>query len=546
MLTDRRVLRGASVAVALLLAACSPGGSAEPLPPIDRAAQQALRVAVGQDPFLGGAPPTPNLGLLVEGLNPGIFETLTVVTPNFGLRPGLALRWEARSPTTWRFELRPEVTFHNGTPLTAEAVVESLRRATGGTEDANGALVALRTTGPRGLRPDSASAVDELVVEIVLSEPNLRLPEQFANPRLAVRAPGTEAGDGSTPTLTPTGTGPFRFGAYRPGVDLEVRANAEYWGGAPELESITFRFGAAQDASRLLATGAVDAVGYIDADLLANVSGSADRQAMSLPARSAMVLINRGGIETWSTLQEDAVREAVALTLDRDAIVASAWPGRIEPSDTVIPAVVLGASADQVRRPSGDLAAAEELLDKAGWVPGPDGIRVRAGSRLELDVLVRRPSDGLPAAADAIREQLTSVGIGARDNVQLGGDPTPLQRVNAATFDLFVDLRPQDDANPCALCRFFSIGPGGDLTVAGVVGAGPAADTLFDQVHVAPSIDSVRRLATDFMQVAVEQERVVVPLAALPNVWLLSSQVQGFEPAALGGAQGWQTVFLSR
>ncbi len=71
-------------------------------PPVERAAQQVLRVAVGDDEFLGGPPPVANLGLLVDGLNPGIFETLTVVTQNFGLRPGLALRWEARSPTMWR------------------------------------------------------------------------------------------------------------------------------------------------------------------------------------------------------------------------------------------------------------------------------------------------------------------------------------------------------------------------------------------------------------------------------------------------------------
>ncbi len=539
----RRCWIGAALVV-LLVTACSSGASSPPPPPVERAASQVLRVAAGDDEFLGGTPPAPNLGLLVDGLNPGIFETLTVVTQNFGLRPGLALRWEARSPTLWRFELRPDVRFHDGTPLTAAAVVESLQRVTGGSEGLGGGQGSLRTTRPRGLEADSAKAVADLVIEIALSQPNLRLAEQFANPRLAVLAPGTEAGNGSTPALTPTGTGPFRFATYRPGVDLEVRANPDYWDGAPELEAMMFRFGGAKDASRLLATGAVDAVGYIDTELLANVSGTADRQTMSAPARSVFLLLNRGGVQEWSTLQEDAVREAVVTGLDRDAVVEAAWPGRTEPSDTVIPAVVLGAEAEQVRPPVADEAAAKALLDKAGWAPGADGIRVRAGSRLELDVLVRRPSDGLPAAEKEIREQLRSLGIGARVT-SVSGDPTPLQRVNAATFDLFLDLRSQDDANPCALCRLFTIGPGGDLTVSGVVGAGAAADTLYEQVHVAPSLDTVRRLATDLLQVAVE-EAVVLPITSLPNVWLLSSQVNGFEPAAIGGAQAWQDVFLSR
>ena len=540
----RRSWIGVAVVV-MLAAACSADGSSQPPPPVERAAQQVLRVAVGDDEFLGGSPPVANLGLLVDGLNPGIFETLTVVTQNFGLRPGLALRWEARSPTQWRFELRPGVSFHDGTPLTAAAVVESLQRVTGGTEDAGGEQVALRATHPRGLEADSATAVEELVVEIVLSQPNLRLAEQFANPRTAVLAPGTEAGDGSTPARTPTGTGPFRFATYRPGVDLEVRANPNYWDGAPELESMLFRFGAERDASRLLATGAIDAVGYIDAGLLANVSGTADRQVLSAPARSAFLLLNRGGVQEWSTLQEDPVREAVVMGLDREAVVEAAWPGQTEPSDTVIPAVVLGAVAEQVRPPAVDVTAAKALMNDAGWVPGPDGIRVRDGSRLELDVLVRRPADGLPAAEQAIRKQLTSLGIGAR-TTSPDGASTPLQRVNAATFDLFVDLRPQDDANPCALCRFFTIGPGGDLTVSGVVGAGAAADALYERVHAAQSLDTVRRLATDLLEVAIKDEAVVLPLASLPNPWLLSSQVQGFESAAIGGAQAWQDVFLSR
>ncbi len=324
-----------------------------------------------------------------------------------------------------------------------------------------------------------------------------------------------------------------------------MRANPDYWDGAPELETMLFRFGAERDASRLLATGAVDAVGYIEAGLLANVSGTADRQSMSAAARSAFLLLNRGGVQQWSTLQEDPVREAVVMGLDRETIVSAAWPGRTEPSDTVIPAVVLGAAGEQVRPPAVDVTAAKALLDDAGWVRGADGVRQREGSRLELDILVRRPADGLPAAEQEIRKQLTSLGIGAR-TMPPAGTSTPLQRVNAATFDLFVDLRPQDDANPCALCRFFTIGPGGDLTVSGVVGAGAAADALYEQVHVAPSVDTVRRLATEPAGGG-GQGRGRGPAAggAAQSVAAVLPGA-GFEPAAIGGAQTWQNVFLSR
>jgi len=67
----------AAAVVVMLAAGCSADGSSRPPPPVERAAQQVLRVAVGDDQFLGGSPPVANLGLLVDGLNPGIFETLT-------------------------------------------------------------------------------------------------------------------------------------------------------------------------------------------------------------------------------------------------------------------------------------------------------------------------------------------------------------------------------------------------------------------------------------------------------------------------------------
>lgn len=252
--------------------------------PTPRADVQDLRVAVGGDPFLGGSPAIPNLGLLLEGVNPGVFETLTRRTPTFGIAPGLAVRWEAQTPTRWRFELRPGVTFHDGTPLRADAVVETLRRAAGGFLNSELENVARRQSRPRGLEPESASADGDLAVVVALSIPNLRLAEQLADPRMAVQAPQTMAGDGSTPARTPTGTGPFRFVSYTPGAELRVVANADHWDGPPELDSITFRFGPDEDASRLLATRQVDAVGLIRPQALATVSGRTDRVVVSRPA----------------------------------------------------------------------------------------------------------------------------------------------------------------------------------------------------------------------------------------------------------------------
>jgi ABC-type transport system substrate-binding protein len=538
------------VAMAVLLAAaaaCSSGlaegrASDAGLP---RAAAQELVVAVGEDPFLRRAHPPAgpdrtetdlrverlDLGLRTDGPNPGIFETLTRVTPSFGLGPGLARGWDEVSPTRWRFTLRPGVTFHDGRALDAAAVVETLE------------IVAGRQNRPRGLEPGAATAVDAHTVEVELTHPNLRLPEQLADPSTAIRAPGTGAGDGGDPTTTPTGTGPFRFLSYTPGQSLVVTANEQYWDGPPQLVRLTFLFGPDDDASRRLATREALAVGHVPTGLLPRLSG-VDRRVLSGPARSAYLLLNVGGTHQWATLQEHAVRRAVALAIDRRVLTQAAWPGLGEPNDTLIPPAVLHAAAGLVSAPAHDLAEAQRLLDEAGWRLDADGVRHRDGQPLALSLIVAQP-DELATAAQVVRRQLADAGIAV--DLTDGGTTTTerLSRVNEGTFDLFLDLRRQHDANPCAFCRFFSIRPGGQLTISGVVGAGPRADALFEEAFTVSSADSARRAAAALMQVVVEEQVVAVPLSTLPSVWLLSRRVQGFDPAPLPGTQRWEHVWLS-
>lgn len=544
----RRAAVAAALAVALVGAACSADEpSSDPGSALPRADEQVLRVAVGQDPFLRAIRPPdrdeatapelgvgqPDLGLRAGGPNPGIFETLTRATPTFGIAPGLARRWTAGSATRWRFELREGVSFHDGQPLDADAVVATLD------------VVARREERPRGLEPGSARAVSSHLVEVELSVANERLPEQLANPSLGIQAPGTEAGAGEDPPTTPTGTGPFRFAHYRPGEELRVEANRDYWGEAPQLDEITFVFGEDAAAGQLLATQQVDVVGHIPLALLPQVSGWTDRVAASAPAHSAYLLLNAGGVgDDWGLLADERLRRAVAHAVDPDALVAAAWPHHGTATRTLIPPALLDAAADEIDPPAHDPAAAAELLDAAGWRTGPDGVRERGGQPLELGLLLARPGH-LERAAAELEAQLGAVGIATRP-LDAGDDPfAPFARVNEATFDLFLDLRPLTDVNPCALCRLFSIRPGGQLIYAGAVHGGAAVDDRFDRAHEAPTVEASRRAAAALVQGVTTDGVVAVPLATLPSVWLLSARVRAFEAAPLPGAQSWAHVHLS-
>lgn len=520
----------ALLAALLALSACSGGGDTseeDALPEPARSPGQDLRVAVGVDPFFQGD--APNVGLVTGGPNPGVFETLTRLTGSFGLQPGLATRWESPSPEQWRFTIRPNVTFHNGHRLDAAAVVANLE------------AISTRENRPRGLDPGTFRANGD-TVEITLTAPNSRLAEQLANPSMGMQAPGTAAGAGGDPAVTPTGTGPFRFESYNPGVNLVVKAFEGYWGTKAQLASITFRFGPERDAGRLLATRQVELVGHVPYEFLPKVSGRTDSVKGSQPARAEYLLLNTGGVDNFATLKDDGVRRAVALAIDRDAVQKAAWPEDGDDNDSLIPSAVLGEAADSVRTPNRNLNESRRLLEQAGWGPGPDGIRAKQGRPLTLALILARP-DAQQKAGEAVKSQLAEVGIGV--NLVDPAPDTPFARVTASTFDLYMASQVQDDGNPCSLCRFFSVRPGGSLAFASSVGGGQKADELYDRSFTAPSQDSARRVAAELMNVVVAERFTAVPLAALRTEWLISPRVRGFEPAALGGDQRWESVWLT-
>jgi len=519
---------------ALLAVGCSSGGTeaTEDEPAEPRANAQDLRVAVGEDPFLAGNPAALDIGIRTNGPNPGIFETLTRLSGSYGVEAALADRWESPSPRVWKFFLRNDVTFHNGTPFDAAAVVSALE------------TIAARQTRPRGLDGGTARATGEHAIEINLTADNTRLPEQMANPTMAIIAPGTRPGSGESPETTPTGTGPFSFLSYTKGAELKMKVNEKYWDGVPELRTLAFRFGPEKDASRLLATRQVEIAGMVGGGSLASVSGRTDRNVQSRPGQAAYLLLNTGGIDEWTTLKDDTVRKAVAQSIDRAEVTKAGWNGRGEDSDTLIPEIVLGAdAAGRVRPLPLNRNEAKRLLDGAGWMPTlANGMRAKDGRPLVLNLLLSRPSDQVKAG-DAIKAQLAEVGIGLQ--IQDPGTDTPFTKVNNATFDLFLDVRAQDDANPCALCRFFTIRPGGQLAFSGSVGGGPKVDDAYDRIFSAPSIDTARRTAADIMQVVTAERFTAVSIASLRTEWLISPRVRGFDPAVLTGHQRWDGVFLT-
>lgn len=371
---------------------------------------------------------------------------------------------------------------------------------------------------------------------------NLRLAEQFATPSLGIMAPDTIGGRGEDAGNTATGTGPFRFESYTAGQQLKVVANERYWAGKPRLRSITFRFTKeGDDPAGLLADGEIDVALQSTATELA-VATKAGRAVLSTPAQAVSLLLNATGADEYALLGDEAVRKAVALAVDRQGFTTAAWAGRGKPNETVVPPSVLGASSGLVATPARDLAAARTLLDGAGWIMGPDGVRSKDGKPLVLTLLLGNTQDQ-DAAIGAVQGQLGSVGIGVK--LQQPAGAVPLQLVNQGRFHLYLDARLQDDGNPCSFCRLFTSRPGGLLSISSSVTGGPKADELYDRAFTEPKAEDAGRFAADLLHVVTAERFVIVPLSLVATSWLVAPYLRGFVAAPFAGAQTWQGTWLA-
>ncbi|MEJ7901312.1 MAG: ABC transporter substrate-binding protein, partial [Thermomicrobiales bacterium] len=172
-------------------------------------------------------------------LNTNIFESLVYLTPEYQIEPRLAESWEFVEPGTWRIVLRQDVTFHDGTPFTAEAVKYTMDR------------IAANGGGVLSVGEESTVIVDDYTVEITPTVVNMRLMEQIGHPNNSILPTGLN------PAESRIGTGPFREVEYVAADHYTVEANADYWGEAPGVSEITFQF-YPDPTARLLALQAGD------------------------------------------------------------------------------------------------------------------------------------------------------------------------------------------------------------------------------------------------------------------------------------------------
>lgn len=325
----------------------------------EQPATQGLRVAVqGLPPVMGN--PYRSTGIPNIYTMGAIFDGLTRIDANGDVQPWLATHWENTGPLNWVFHLRNDVSFSNGVPLTAEAVVKVVEYFVSD--------YAVREMVARELNfIDHAVAIDDHTVEFVTNRPVPLLPRSL--PIMYIVEPGEWERLGPVEfSRQPVGTGPFKVESFNPNI-IEFSAFKESWR-KPKVERLTM-IGILDTASR------AQAVQSGSADIAMSI-GPTEVRAIE---RAGGYSVNRGAASVWSInfildypgspFKDRRVRQAVNYAVDRETLTQTILDGVAVPANQPGPPVCLGYNPDLPPIPF-DPPAARKLLAEAGY---PDGFK---------------------------------------------------------------------------------------------------------------------------------------------------------------------------
>ncbi|MCC5989298.1 MAG: ABC transporter substrate-binding protein [Pararhodobacter sp.] len=244
-----------------------------------------------------------------------IYEGLTRFGPDGSVNPGLAHDWEISDDgLTYTFHLREGVTFHDGTPFSADDVVFTLERARG--EDSTNAQPQLFAA------IDTVSALDPHTVEVTLSQPQGAFLFNMAWGDAVIMSPESV----ETNATNPVGTGAYRFLRWVQGDRVELERNPDYWGEAPALERVTFRFIADPSAAfAAMMAGDVDAFPNFPApETLAQFEADPRFSVIVGSTEGETILSMNHENEALSDIR---VRQAISHAINRQDIIDGAMFG---------------------------------------------------------------------------------------------------------------------------------------------------------------------------------------------------------------------------
>jgi peptide/nickel transport system substrate-binding protein len=325
--------------------------------------------------------------------------------------PALAEDWSTNDDTTeWTFNLRQDVTWHDGEPFTAddvkftfELVVSDEVRAR-----SRGQVAAL----------ESVEVIDDYTVTMTFSEPHADLPIMLAYNMGIVPEHILAGEDPNEPTTyleNPIGTGPFKFVEGVSGSHWVMERNEDWWGGDVYLDQVVMQV--VPDINTTVAqlkAGDID-VALIQPAQAASFDGDENVSVEGVPQVNYFYLSLMNNVEPWDNVR---MRQALNYAVDKEAIIDTLLAGYGSPAVGPITPVIEWAYTDDVTRYPYDPDTAIEILAEEGWEDTDgDSILDKDGAPLTVELSTSEGVVNGPQLAEVLQQYLADVGVESTVNL---------------------------------------------------------------------------------------------------------------------------------
>ncbi|MEV7691751.1 ABC transporter substrate-binding protein [Microbacterium sp. NPDC089189] len=352
--------------------------------------------------------------------------------------PWLATDWQIEDEgRSYTFELRDDVTFHDGEVFDAAAVKANFDRIAD--PDTASAQAASMLGGEFYA---GTEVVDDFTVRVDFTQPYAPFLQAASTSLLGFYSPAVleDSADqlkAGGPGIT-VGTGPFELTEYTPDQEIVYTRNADYaWGphgeDAPDVE--TLRVEILPEASvraGVVSSGEADLASNLTPNLVADLPDTLTVDSIAYPGLPYSLYLNEG----YGVLADEKVRQALSRGIDIDSAVEEIFFGQYPRAWSILGATTPGYDASLEGTWSYDPAAAGALLDEAGWTErDAEGYRTKDGQRLSVRWIAYTPvPDDRTALANAIQSDLKDIGIEVQREVLEPGAYN--EQYGPKTFDI--------------------------------------------------------------------------------------------------------------
>lgn len=488
-----------------------------PAQPKAAPAHTKLTIAVG-GAFTSMDPHYHNLGPN-NALTSYVFEPLMRFDARYQPEPALAVSWKAVDEKTWEVKLRDGVTFHDGSPFTADDVVFSFGRVP--------TLLNSPGSFTYATKPIvKIEVVDPLTIRLVTASPVPLMPFNLTGVAIVSKKLAEGMTTSSFNALkSAAGTGPYRATAFTVGDEATFQRNETWWGPKPHWDTVRYRL-VTDNASRIatLRAGEADIIDQVPTRDVADLKTNPKIDVVSIPGQRLIYLgpdVSRaetpfvtdpaGQPLKANPLRDVRVRRALSLAINREGLKDRIMDGYAAPTGQLMPAGLSGYEPAIPVDPY-DVERAKKLLADAGYpsgfgitLHGPNNRYVNDSKLMEAiaqmwaRIGVKTSVDAMPAATffpRAVRAEFSIRLTGwASDTGEASSNLTELVASSAPDKGRDTIFRPDKYNNP-------------------------KVDTIIEQALATIDVEKRESLYREAERLALP-DLPIIPLHHQVNVWAL-------------------------